>query len=100
MKDLTAALLSIFAAIIGLAILSVIISRQSQAPQVIQAGADALSKVIRAAVNPVASASTNGNLGANAFSMPQIEEYLYNTPGGQNLARDVYSTIAGIGGYK
>jgi len=65
------ALLAIASAIIGLAILSVIISRQSQTPDVIAAGSNALSKVIRAAVNPVATSATNGNLGANTFASPQ-----------------------------
>lgn len=60
--------LTIFSAIIGLAILSVIISKRSQAPQVIQASATALSTVINAAVNPVATAATNGNLGNNTWS--------------------------------
>lgn len=60
--------LAIFSAIIGLAILSVIVSRRSQAPQVIQASASALSNVIRAAVDPVATAATNGNLGNNTWS--------------------------------
>lgn len=64
------AILAVVSAIIGLAILSVIIGRKSQAPQVIQASASALSQVISAAVNPVATASTNGNLGSNAFSAP------------------------------
>lgn len=76
MRDISAALLAIFSAIIGLSILSVLISRQSQTVQVIQAGSSALSSVIKAAVDPVATASTNGNLGENTFASPGINQVL------------------------
>lgn len=99
MQEASKVFLSIFGAIVGLAILSVIISRNSQAPQVIQAGASALSNVIRAAVDPVATASTNGNPQMNAFSAPSFQDFLYNTQQGQLMARDVYNTINQIGGY-
>lgn len=44
--------ISIVVAIIGLATLSVIISRQSRAPEAIRAVATGLANVVSAAVNP------------------------------------------------
>lgn len=70
MKDFATVMLSIVGAIIGLAIVSVIVSKKSQAPDVISATANALSTVISAAVSPAATASTNGNLGASTYSSP------------------------------
>jgi len=70
MNDAFKAIISVATAIIGLTILSVIVSRKSQTPQVISASTDALTRVIRAAVDPVATSATNGNLGANTFSSP------------------------------
>lgn len=100
MNELGKAFLTIFGAIVGLAILSVILSPRSQAAQVIQAGSSALSNVVAAAVTPVASPGANGNLGENSFTNPSsIEDFLYNTTQGQYLAKDVYSTIHGLGVY-
>jgi hypothetical protein len=70
MDDVTKVITAIFGGVLFLAIVSVIIGQKSQAPQVIQAGASALSNVIAAAVNPVTKAATNGNLGASTFTTP------------------------------
>lgn len=70
MKDVENVLMAIFGGIIVLAIWSVVVSRKSQTPQVIQATSTALARVVSAAVNPISTASTNGNLGANTFSAP------------------------------
>lgn len=101
MNNITQAVLSVVSAVIGLAILSVIISRKSQTPQVLQAASTSLAKVIQAAVSPVATAATNGNLGANTFTTPQadISDFLYNTTQGQLMAKDVFQTISSVGGY-
>lgn len=72
MREWAGTITTIVGAIIGLAILSVIVSKRSQAPDVIQASASALSSVISAAVNPVTTAATNSNPGANTFSSPSI----------------------------
>lgn len=56
---------AIFGAIIMLAIISVIISRRSRAPEAIQAVATGLANVVRAAVAP--GSATTGN-GAQAFT--------------------------------
>lgn len=55
-------LVGLFAGVVTLATISVVISRKSQTPQVIQATASALSNVVAAAVNPVHTSATNSNL--------------------------------------
>ncbi len=67
MSDVSKALLTIFGAIIGLAIVSVIISKRSRAPEAIGAISNGLAKVVAAAVAPQNTA-TNGNLGASTFA--------------------------------
>lgn len=64
--------IGLFTGVVTLAIISVVISRKSQAPQVIQAASSALANVVAAAVNPINTASTNGSLGTNSFTTPQI----------------------------
>jgi hypothetical protein len=55
----------IFTGFVTLAIISVIISRQSQTPQVIQAVSSAVANIVAAAVNPVHTAATNANPAAS-----------------------------------
>lgn len=64
--------MAIFGGVIVLAIWSVVVSKKSQTPQVIQAASTALARVVAAAVNPISTANTNGHLGANAFTVPNI----------------------------
>jgi|KBSSwiStaDraftv2_1062776.scaffolds.fasta_scaffold03689_21 hypothetical protein len=71
MSDISKTLLAIFGGIIGLAIISVIISKRSRAPEAIGAISNGLAKVVAAAVSPGATA-TNGDLGASTFSTPNI----------------------------
>jgi flavin reductase (DIM6/NTAB) family NADH-FMN oxidoreductase RutF len=59
---------AIFGGIITLAIIAVIVGKNSRAPEAIQAGGSFISNIVAAAVNPVNTASTNGNLGLNTFS--------------------------------
>jgi len=66
-------IIGIFTGTITVAIIAVIVSRQSQTPQVIQASASALANVVGAAVMPVA---TTANPGAHTFSTPT-----FNVPG-------------------
>jgi hypothetical protein len=54
-----------------LAIISVIVSKNSATPALINSLASAEAKIIAAAVNP-ASALTNGNNGLNTFTTPTI----------------------------
>lgn len=65
-------ILAIFGGVITLAIISVIISKKSQSPQVLQAASSALANVVAAAVNPVNTSSTNGNNGLAAFATPTL----------------------------
>lgn len=92
MKDFTQVFATIVGAIIGLAILSVIISKGAQTPQVIQAIASALGNVISAATKPVTSGSSSGSVGSG-FSSPGFEDFLYNTSAGQGMAQDVVSSL-------
>lgn len=62
--------MAIFGGIITLAIISVIVGQKSQAPKVIQASSSFIANIVAAAVNPVNTANTNGNLGANNFTTP------------------------------
>lgn len=58
------AVLAIVSSVIGLAIISVILSSRAQTSQVIAAGGNALSSVIGAATGPVTGATTSsGALG-------------------------------------
>lgn len=72
MEDIGKIALGIFTGVVTLAIISVVISRKSQTPQVLQAASSALANVVSAAVNPVSTASTNGNLALNTFTAPSI----------------------------
>jgi hypothetical protein len=56
---------TIAVAIVGIATLSVIVSRNAQTPQVIQAAGGSFSDAIRAAVSPV---SGGASLGVNPFN--------------------------------
>lgn len=60
-------LLSGIGLIVGLAIVSVVLSKNAQTPQVLQAGGSAFSSIIGAAVQPVSGATTNtfGSVGQN-----------------------------------
>jgi hypothetical protein len=70
MDDLEKIILAVFGGIITLAIVSVFVGRNSRAPDVISASGAFLSNIVAAAVAPINTASTNGNLGANMFSNP------------------------------
>lgn len=72
MNSFAKAAMAIFGAIITLAIISVIISRKSRAPEAIQAITSGMARVVAAAVNPQATASTNGNPASSTFTTPTI----------------------------
>lgn len=73
MDEFVSIIVGMFTGVVVLATISVVVSRKSSTPQVIQAGATALSNVVAAAVSPVHTASTN----ANPFAAP----LLGNVPG-------------------
>lgn len=70
MSKIGPGILTLFGAIITLAIISVIISKRSRAPEAIQAFSTGVASVVAAAVSPAATSMTNGNLGASAFTSP------------------------------
>lgn len=70
MNKFGTSLIGLFGAIITLAIISVIISKRSRAPEAIQAFSTGVASVVAAAVSPVSTSLTNGNLGASSFSTP------------------------------
>lgn len=94
MADVEKLVMAIFGGVLTLAIISVIISKKSQAPQVIQASASALANVIGAAVNPVQTAGTNGNNGLSSFSTPQMSSIASGILNGG----DALSAVGGLFG--
>jgi hypothetical protein len=58
--------------IVGLAIVSVVLSKNAQTPAVFQAGGSALGTIIGAAVAPVSGSTTNtfGGVGQNTAGTP------------------------------
>lgn len=86
MEQIEKLVLTIFGGILTLAIISVIISRKSAAPEVISATSTGLSNVIAAAVNPQSTAMTNGDLGSSSFSTPAGADIFGSIMGGQSLS--------------
>lgn len=81
MNQLTEAIVTIFTAIVGVAILAVLVSRKSNTPGVLQALGSAFSNALGVAVSPVSGAKTNldlsypssGGFGGNQnFGIPQL----------------------------
>lgn len=60
-------LIAIVSGIIGLAIVAVVVSKNAQAPTVLQAAGSALSSVIAAAVSPVTGGGVAGALSPSNF---------------------------------
>lgn len=70
MNDLVQGILAIVGGVITVAIISVIVSKNAQTPQVLQSAGGALSTVINAAVSPVngSTGGGNGNNGLGSFT--------------------------------
>lgn len=77
MKDFATVLLTIVGGILTLALVAVIVGRNSKAPQAIAATGQFVSNVIAAAVDPAATADTNGNPQRAAFTAPQIPNFKF-----------------------
>lgn len=58
--QLIASVVTVATAIVGLAIVAVLVSKQAQTPQVLQAGGSAFSSAIQAAVSPVTGGGLSG----------------------------------------
>lgn len=56
-------IVTVITAIIGVAIIAVLVSKQAETSAVIKSAGGAFSQVLAAAVNPVSNASGLGNLG-------------------------------------
>jgi PRD1 phage membrane DNA delivery len=69
MGNISGVVMAVIGSFVGLAVVAVVVSKQAQAPAVIQAGGTALSGIIAAAVSPVAgnSGSTFGNAATSAL---------------------------------
>lgn len=70
MSDFVNAMLAIVAGVLGLAIVSVLVSQKAQTSSVIQASGSALSNVIAAAVNPVTGTGASGSSGVSSVFSP------------------------------
>lgn len=88
MSDFLKTGLSVAGAIIGLAIIAVIVSRKSQAPQAITAISSGLARIVEAAVSPQNTATTNGAPGLNSFGSSPL----------QSANASLYSIVSGLGG--
>jgi purine-cytosine permease-like protein len=68
MNQLWSGVVAVLMAIIGVAILSVIVSKNAQTPQVLQAAQQAFSGSLGTALSPVTGSTAS--FGASTFSMP------------------------------
>ena len=70
----TTGLVAILTAIIGVAIIAVLVSKQAQTASVLTAGGTAFGSILKAAVSPVTSSSGLGSglstIGNGAFGLP------------------------------
>lgn len=62
MSTFTEALVTIATAVVGLAIVATLVSKNAQTPQVIQASGSAFSNALAVAESPVTGSATNINL--------------------------------------
>lgn len=67
MNELTASVLTVATALVGVAIIAVLVSRNAQTPQVIGAAAGGFAQDIAAAVSPVTGGG-GGGFGFGGFS--------------------------------
>lgn len=61
------AVVGIMAGIVGITILAVIVSNQSNTSNVLTAGGNAFSSILKAAVSPISGGSGLGNLSSGLF---------------------------------
>ena len=69
MDDISKIIFAFFGGMITIALVSVVVSRKSQAPQAIQAVSSAIGNIVAAAVNPV-SANFGYGSGSQAATTP------------------------------
>lgn len=101
MDDFTKIITAIFGGVLTLAIISVVISKKSAAPQAIQAISSGIANIVGAAVNP--AATNNGNNGTSMFSDPSsaggggLGEALGSIKGFASSVNSATSTLGSIG---
>lgn len=69
MNQITEQVSAILLAVVGVAIISVLVSRNAQTPQVLQAGGNAFAKILGAATAPVSGGGVNGGYGMPNYGM-------------------------------
>lgn len=72
MNQITEMLVTIAVAIVGLAMVSVLVSRKSQTPQVIQASGSAFSNALAVAESPVTGATYHVDLSYPGHDLTQM----------------------------
>lgn len=70
--QLISGIVTVATAIVGIAILAVLVSRQSQTPQVLSAAGSAFSNAIGAAVSPITGQSSPLLTGGGAPGYPNL----------------------------
>ena len=69
MSEIGSAITSIIMAVIGVAIIAVLVSSKAQTGSVLQAGGTAISSVLGSALSPVTGSSGVGNLASNLINL-------------------------------
>lgn len=91
MDNATKIITAVFGGILFLAIVSVIVSRKSQAPQAIQAISSGIANIVGAAVSP--AAVNNGNNGTNMFSDPTSSNGISSLGGALGTIQDFSTSL-------
>lgn len=89
MGEVSKLLLAVFGGILFLAIVSVIVGRNSKAPQAIASLSNGLAKVVAAAVQPVNTAGQNGNNGTSTYTTPGWSDSLSRIMRGPLVVGDI-----------
>ena len=71
MNELTTSVVTVLMAIIGVAIIAVLVSRNAQTGQVLQAGGSAFSGILGSALSPVTGGG-GFTLGGSSFGSPGL----------------------------
>lgn len=85
LNNLGSGALAIFGGVVTIAIISVIVGRNSQAPAVIQSASGALSQVIAAAVSPANTNAVNPVSNNQSVTSPAVPAV--GIPGGSALTK-------------
>ena len=67
MSEITSGIVTVLLAIIGVAIIAVLVSKQAQTPQVLSAGGSAVGGILNAAISPVTG--TGPGFSGGTFSL-------------------------------